>query len=213
VTRTRDLQSSDRGRRAEARLTSVGNRGRGPLRRGDLVDPEGSTVPAWTGGDRVLSYVAATDQVTAGGRSPRPGRRTSRGRHLRRSEGCSAVRLRVAARAAWCLLWGSRASTVDQVHLIDAHRGEHPTREGGLVNESGRNRHRARRALSPIRDTSSSPPSDESEDLPEGNDLLVGRVNPPAEAGACRSGRLLRSRVRSGVEQVRPWSAMINLGG
>jgi len=28
VTRTRDLQSSDRGRRAEARLTSVGNRGR-----------------------------------------------------------------------------------------------------------------------------------------------------------------------------------------
>jgi len=77
-----------RSERAEARFDLSGQPRSVVLsEEGTWRIPKDLPVPAWTGGDRVLSYVATTDQVIAGGRSPRPGRRTSRGRHLRRSEG------------------------------------------------------------------------------------------------------------------------------
>lgn len=135
--RARGLQSSSAVGAPKHALISVGNQDRGPLRRGGLTDPEGPVVPAWAG-VTAEDYVAATDQVAQGTEVPTP-------RGEPRGDGTSAE-ARVLCRSVpggrkGCLdpTLESRASTDDQVHLVDAHRSEHPAGEGGLEKE-GRNR-------------------------------------------------------------------------
>jgi len=137
--------------------------------------------------DRLRDYIPATDQVALGGRSPLPTRQASRGRHLRRSEGlCRSVP--GCPRAAWTLLWCRTQAQVIRCTLSTPAEASTPPGEDGL--EKGwRNRFRARRTPSHQGHVLFHHRRTGSGGLPKSNDLLVGRVNPPAGAGACRSGR------------------------
>lgn len=179
----------------------------GLLRRGDLVSSEEGTVarpeglavpPVETGGD--LDYIqhplikwgqaaeaAFLGEANLPRRLPLPKRRCSAVRSQEPESSWTYSGNRAQARSIRCAL-----STSPKGRLAP---------EGDLENE--------RRARSTLGVSYSVPSGTRplhrrrtgSGGLPEGNDLLVGRVNPPAEAGACKQADFRGSRVRSEVDK------------
>lgn len=82
-------------------------------------------MPAWTGGDGVLTTWQPRIRW-CGGPKPPPQEANLQGTVALPEQSYSAVRLLVATRAAGSLLWGPHASTLDQVHLIDARKASTP---------------------------------------------------------------------------------------
>jgi len=67
--------------------------------------------------------------------------------------------------------------------------------------------------LHPIRDTSCSPSPDRSGDSPEGNDLLVGRVEPSCRSRCPRTGKLPRKPGEVRGRLSRPGPPAVSWGG
>lgn len=199
--RARGLQSLYCGRRrTEARLGLSGQPRPGLLRRGVLTDPEGPVVPAWAGVTALELRWQPQIKWRRGPKSP-PQEANLKGTAPPPKRGCSAVRFRAAARAAWTLLWNRAQARVIRCTLSTLAEASTPPvravskRKGATDKGDTNSVPRGTRPLHRRRTRSIN--------LPEGNDLLVGRVNPPAGAGARRNGPLRRSRVMSATEQVR----------